>query len=313
MAYATGTITSATPAKDLMTALGTQLVAAGLTLVDTVNTFTTVYKSPAAGNQQNADWFLILKRNTDAALQVFYQVAEAYDPALHLASKYGGQGLSVMPVAGTGGVNPSAPAAPDTICAVNANLALTTTAFTYWVSVTANRLILGVKTSVEIGFYAGLYDDRLSVGTVTFPLVCAKLPINQLFTWAIASSSTNAAGGFTRDPLQSVLSTNSFEATVHNGFWTNPINAVVPGNFTPMATAAALYGNPGTLSRAMIGSGRTFGNSNPAGDALRGLLIGCWTSAISSAAGDTTTTGGKTYTRVQGPATTFGFFVDQAL
>jgi hypothetical protein len=313
MTYATASMTSATPAKDLMTAIGTTLTTAGFTFVESTGTApatASVYKSPAASNQFGQDWYLILKRTADAATALYYQVAEGYNALTHLASNYGGTGVSVIPVSSTG-ANPMIPAAPDTIQAVNALLTVQTTAFTYWVSATVNRLIVGVNAvGVERAFYAGLYDDLLPAGMVGFPLVCAKFPTTQLFGTAMGYPGANLWGGFTRDPGQALASASNFEASIHNGYWGAPISAALSGNLTPMTTTAALYGNSGSLSRAMIGAARL---NNATGDAIRGLLNGCWTSAVSSAAGDTTTVGGKTYTRFAGPATTFGFFVDQAL
>jgi hypothetical protein len=269
-----------------------------------------VYKSPAASNQFGQDWYLILRRNADTATQLYYQVCEAYNATTHRASNLGGLGVSTTPVPTTF-ANPTAASAPDAATGTSAGaagLVLTTTAFSYWVSTTGNRVVVGVKTSAESGFYAGLYDDLLSAGTTQFPLVCAKFPANQLVGGAIGAGTATQTGGFTREPGQTLASAANFEAVIHNGY---TINLGVPSvNFSPLPASTALYANAGAMSRCMIGSMRPV---NLTGDALRGLLNGVFCSGIASIAGDTITAGGKTYVRFGGPVATFGFFVDSSL
>jgi hypothetical protein len=271
-----------------------------------------VYKSPAASNQAGADWYLILRRSGDYSPALFYQVAEGYSTSTHKASVYGGTGVSVIPVPGTG-ANPLVAATPDTAVAPSASLTLTAaTPFSYWVSASANRVVVGAKTSVETGFYAGLYDDLLPAGVTGLPLVCAKIPASQVQVGSIGGGANPQTGGFTREPGQSLASTQNFEACIHNGWNIGGAGAVQSGNFTPSTTTSALYGNVCTASRVMLGSSRAPGSSY-LGDALRGLLIGCVSSSVLSVCGDTITTGGKTYVRIAGPTSSYGIFADTSL
>jgi hypothetical protein len=272
-----------------------------------------VYKSPAASNQFGQDWYLILRRASDLNTVLFFQVAETYSVATHKASNIGGTSQNVIPVA-TSYANPAAAIAPDSGSAFGAaaNQTLTTTAFTYWVSANANRVVVGIKTSNEIGFYAGLYDDLLPTGVTQFPLVCARMPTAQASAGAIGGNAPQASGGFTREPGQTATSGSNFEAAIHNGYaLVSASGTLLPVNFTPLPSTSSLYsGNAGALSRCMIGTTRPVSNFP---DAVRGLLIGVFCSGITSIAGDTITAGGKTYVRFTGPITTYGFFVDQAL
>lgn len=272
-----------------------------------------VYKSPAASNQFGQDWYLILRRVGDFGAALFYQVAEGYNSTTHRATNYGGTGAAVTPTATTY-VNPAAAAAPENICASAAQVSLAPTAvpFTYWVSATADRVVVGVKTSVETGFYAGLYDDLLPAGTTQFPLVCCLIfsgVTAQSAQYAIGYGSSNLWGGFTREPLQVASLGQNFEAVIHNGYM-RVISTLAVGGFTPNTSTTTLYGNTCSAARVMIGTGRTSLNL---GDGLRGLLIGCVCSQLNSVIGDTLTSGGKTYVRMAGPTTTFGIFADQGI
>lgn len=268
-----------------------------------------IYKGPAGSNQFGQDWFLVIRRSNDTATTLLYQVAETYNATTHRAGNLGGTAVAVIPTATTY-ANPAVAAAPDTMS--SPSIALTTTAFTYWVSATVNRVVLGVKTATEIGFYAGLYDDLLPSGVTQFPLVCARLPITQTVTApSVGGAQGSGTGGFTREPGQAASSFTNFEAAIHCGF--APIagaGTIMAANFSPLPLSTALYGNVGAMSRCIIGSQRSVTNY---GDAVRGLLNGVFCSGVSSIAGDTITTGGKTYVRVGGPVTTYGLFVDTAL
>jgi hypothetical protein len=272
-----------------------------------------VYMSPAASNVFGQDWFFILRRATDTATAVFYQVAEQYNATTHLVSSFAGRAATVTPTAVTF-ANPAAASAPDVAATfgTSSNLAVTAAQlFTWRVSATANRVILGLVTSVEIGFYAGLYEDLLPAGTTQFPLMSAALPsLSVSVTQSIGGGTAGwSLGGFTREPGSAVSSGLNFSAVIHNTYWAG-VGVSMPAGFTPTSTMNPLYGNQGVVSRAMVGSMRTVA-SLP--DALRGLLYGCVTSSYVSIAGDSLTVGGTTYVRVGGTSTTYGFFVDQGL
>jgi hypothetical protein len=271
-----------------------------------------VYKSPAASNTFGQDWYLILRRSVDGGTGLYYQVAEQYNTTTHQISNYGGKALSVVPTATTFAY-PGTAQAPDVAGAFgnNAFVPLVLQQQIPWrLSVTANRVVVAaVPSSVEVGFYAGLYEDLLPAGVTQFPLGVAPLPPSQVATSAIGGGNAGATGGFTREPGATVAATLNFEARIHNGYWVGA-GGVVAAGFTPMPTTGALYGNGGGVSRVMIGSARSV---SPLPEAVRGLLIGCVSSAYASVAGDTLTVDGKTYVRFAGPVPTYGIFVDQSL
>ena len=266
-----------------------------------------VWKSPAASNQFGQDWYLILSRIGDFGATLYYQVAEQYNAATHRATNYGGTAVSVAPVAATF-ANPAAAVAPELARPGSASLTLTAaTPFTYWASANGNRLVVGVKTNSEQGFYAGLFDDLLPAGVTQFPLVCAYIAVPQTSGYAIGGGTGFGMGGFSREPGQAAASTSNFEARVHNG-WQVGLAAVVPGGYTPNTSSTPGYGNPFSTSRVMIGTARA---TTALADGLRGLLIGCVTSSALTVIGDRITADGKTYVRIAGPASNYGIFADQ--
>lgn len=270
-----------------------------------------VYRIPASANSFGQAWHLILRRASDSASNVYYQVAEQYSS--RKASQYGGTGANVTP-ATTTFANPAAAANADTIYGTAAFISIAAAGLPtqWWVSATGNRAVVAVRTpSAEQGFYAGLYEDLLPSGTTQFPLVCAKLPTAQNATTAIGGGSAINAGGFTREPNQTASSTQNFDAAIHNGYVVGA-SASIPAGYTPLTTFSALYGNAGMPARVPVGSSRSVAAM---GDAVRGLLYDTVVCAMPAIIGDTISAGGKTWTRMCGPTATptFGYFIDATL
>jgi hypothetical protein len=265
-----------------------------------------VYKSPAASNQFGSDWYLLLRRAADTSAFVYFQVAETYNTSTHMVTNIGGTGGTVVPTTTTY-QNPFAGQVPDasTVYGTSAYLVVASLlAQPYWISATANRVIVGVRgATTEFGFYAGLYDDLLPTGVTQFPLGCAKLPVTA--SLALGNGTAANAGGFTREPLQTVGAVGNFEAAIHNGYSGFQANT----GFLPLTSSSPVYGNPGSVSRVPIGSLR----SATMADAMRGLLIGCVVSQATSISGDSITANNKTYVRFAGPNVNYGYFVDTAL
>lgn len=265
-----------------------------------------VYKSPAASNQFGSDWYLLLRRAADTSAFVYFQVAETYNTSTHMVTNIGGTGGTVVPTTTTY-QNPFAGQVPDasTVYGTSEYLVVASLlAQPYWISATANRVIVGVRgATTEFGFYAGLYDDLLPTGVTQFPLGCAKLPVTA--SLALGNGTAANAGGFTREPLQTVGAVGNFEAAIHNGYSGFQANT----GFLPLTSSSPVYGNPGSVSRVPIGSLR----SATMADAMRGLLIGCVVSQATSISGDSITANNKTYVRFGGPNVNYGYFVDTAL
>jgi len=185
--YITGTVTDANPGPALHAVMATTLTAAGYTLVDTVVIATRthkIWKSPAAGNTQNLDWYLDVAFTTAGAAVFGITPFESFDPAtdlgyrgVYLASqtttdaatgtRFGATGFALetnwFSVASTGGAS-SWPAALTA-----------STQFGYWCSINANRVILMVSGTPGYPQYAGFYEpDPLyaaKAGANIYPLV----------------------------------------------------------------------------------------------------------------------------------------------
>jgi hypothetical protein len=92
MPYTASTIgATATCSKALMDAIHPLTTAGGFTYVEewtSGSNVSRIYKSPAASNVQNADWYLIVCRISDSDPKVNFAVAEEYNVGSHLVTKY---------------------------------------------------------------------------------------------------------------------------------------------------------------------------------------------------------------------------------
>lgn len=305
MTYTAGTQgASATPALAFMNTLDPLLVAAGFTFVETVvpsGTVTArVYKSPAAGNGVG-DFYLVMRRTSDAATNVNFHIAEDWDTATKRLKKYipnQGNVPNVAPNAAAGyTVNDATGIVVD--AQLTSPVSLNTTGFSYWVSANAQRVIVATRVGTQdTAMYAGLFDETLP-GTVAgtgFPLICTIMGT----TTAGAQGSPNTAGGgFTREPAATTAVSANFGASVNAaGLW----------GFST-TNVDSLYTGLGYASRAAVLTQRVNGQNSPRGLLKDVLYYGAAPSAVN---GDTITTGGKTYTRM-GQGTGNGmWWTDQA-
>lgn len=266
-----------------------------------------VFRSPAASNVSGRDWYLILRRASDTATAIFYQVCESYDQAAHAAAGYGGIAQTVRP--GAGGINPGPPLAADKCFAANAQLPIASGS-AWYLSVTWDRVVMANNNAAR-GIYCGLYEDLLPSGSTVMPLVAAPMIFSNTSTYGIGSGSVVACGGFTREPGSALNSNLNFEAAIHNATMPGSSSAAIPYALTPVSTTASLYNNQGLMSRVPVGSLRA---GSAFGDSVRGLLYGVtqYNSTASQANQDTITVAGKTYIRLAGASVLCGLFVDQA-
>jgi hypothetical protein len=225
MTYITNTINSANPSADLYTALAAALTSAGYTLEDTVVISTRthkIWKSPAAGNAANKDWFVDIAYATSGAGHLYVIPMENYDAANDLAIRmvYGGAGdISIDPTTFSryGDAGYSLEHSNWRLSAAgSSNMRLNTaagTAFGYWISVTGTR-IAGITSVVPTDMlYAGLYElDPLHAtiaGADAFPLILAMLNANGIGSPASTVGSATAA--LTRIPKATdLVGNNSF-------------------------------------------------------------------------------------------------------
>jgi len=191
MTYISGTITNANPAATLYAAVDTALSSAGYTLVDTVAISTRthkVWKSPAASNAANLDWYLDVAYTTTGAGHIGFYPFEDYNATTHVAYRgmYGEQ-TSWTPDAtyysrfGSTGSALETNWLPNGSGGGNAQIQTTlpTTAFGYWISITTSRVIAMYSTVPTSVYYTGLYTpsslQTSNAAGSLFPLIGLRL------------------------------------------------------------------------------------------------------------------------------------------
>ena len=216
MTYATASINSATPATELMTAIEAALTTAGFTLEDTVvssGRTHRIWKSAAAGNSRNLDWFLHLSYLTVGTGTVQMAAFEYFDPATHLAYRgtfSGAQNESTLPettyysrFGDTGYAldNTNWNGHTFTPFAIATS---TSVAFTHWISITTDRVLVMTSAAATKVNWAGLYEvtadyEEFLDGTgLLFPLGAGHVN---------SAAFTTDMGGFTRWPKKTTTAT----------------------------------------------------------------------------------------------------------
>jgi len=230
MSYISGVISSSVnPAADLYAAIAPALTSAGYVLVDTVVISTRthrVWRSPAAGNAQNVDWYLDVAYTTAGTGSVWLSPFEDFNPTSDLGfrgpylmatstmettyySRYGATGHALE----TNWTTVST--ATNSLDASSANLS-------YWISVTANRVIgitsLNAQKIVYCGYFKPNAEHTAHAGAALFPLIVGNL----------LDSSAISAGN------SSVVATRVPRTTVIGGWiyatrlWSYGSNAAIP-------------------------------------------------------------------------------------
>src|SRR3954466_3352347 len=161
MAYNTGAITDPSPGATLHTALASLLTTAGYSLVDTVVISTRthkVWKSPAASNAANLDWYLDIAYTTTGNGNKWFLPFEGYDPSTDLGLRGIVSGTSITTIDATPGSRFGATASSlesgnwfGPVQGTSMALTMTTATFTYWASITADRVIVmhtNIATSI---------------------------------------------------------------------------------------------------------------------------------------------------------------------
>jgi hypothetical protein len=302
MTFITGTITNANPGPALYTVIETAALAIGWTLEDTVtigsNTHK-VLKSAAAGNSQSLDWYLDINYPTTGVTGgIRFAPFEGYTAASDVAlrgpvsanattidattySRYGAS-TSALETNWTNGV---------TYTSLSA--VMTTTIFTYWISITRNRIIVMLSSDSSGVYYTGFFNPTTAhateAGASLFPLVMSKAAI----ATPLASSSTSAAQAslvFTRLPKFTTLTGTGWGAS-----------AVLVGNFGAVEGVAGGAAAPSTarvtLTAPSVMMGAASFGIGQAGASKVGTLEDL---AIAAAAptvvrGDTLTVGSDTW------------------
>lgn len=288
MAYRTATITNASPALALC-----QEIEAGFAehanwdyVKDVViGTFTyRVWKNRGTGSGANSfaqDFFLAFRYQTAAGgLDLRVVAFEAFDATNNKAIRpCVGAASSLLPNANGSHGDEVAGFTLDSATLVYASLTLPTTAFTSYLSVSADRVCCGVNYSTtDHAFYAGLFEPLSA--TEPFPLMIAA-----------TSGQENALTvdcGVSRHPGRTVAATDNFKFQVDS--WTR---------ISGTTQTADLFHGGGLASRALLRSmnadAATYGSA-------RGLLhdaILLPDGGTATRNGDTLTIGADVYTKMR--------------
>ena len=252
MAYATGSLTDANSSQALYNVLAGLLTTANYTLVDTVVISTRthkVWKSAAANNSMNLDWYLDVAYTTTGVGPVHLTPFEYFDPATDLGyrgsystndptiettygSRYGGTGYALETnwFGAQSGVG----------------ILTSASAFGYWLSVTGDRVIALSSLAPTLLRYAGFYVPKNEYASLAggklFPLVKAE------FSTAIGAE-TQGVVGLTRTP----------PATSLPAGWSRIVNVRPEISYaelkavSPTIGQTNIVGDVSSASRLMIG------------------------------------------------------------
>lgn len=293
MVFTSGSITDAAPGPALHAAMSPALTTAGFTLVDTVVISTRthkVWKSPAASNAQNLDWYLDIGYTTTGAGTISIIAFEYFDPATDLG--YRGPvtsgGTTIDATTGTryGATGYALETNWFGAQTAGSQVTVTTTTFTYWISITIDRVILLCSSSPDIPMYAGfytadaLYADKAGAGL--FPLYSGRV------------RGTSYGGGTATAGIGRVYPWTTFSGG--NG-WTlaAETGGGIDFNAWPLLPAGSTQGYPFVAFRAVILGVWNTSPANPHG--RRGELRDVYLLPAASpvARGDTCTINSETY------------------
>jgi hypothetical protein len=222
MAFITGSMTNSDPGTALFNLIEAQALATGWTLHDTIdysNTRFKVFKSAAAGNTLNKDWYLIVRfpiTGTSGGFSI--TPSEGWDAPTHKVIR----GPLVMdylnnPIEQTYysyyGNTTRDPNTGDFLCAstfTSLRFGLITTSFGYYISITRDRIIMLLTSSPGALLYAGFFtptaDHAAHAGSALYPLVAAVL---QPDTEGYSGGNASATAGLTRIPKVAAFSGSS--------------------------------------------------------------------------------------------------------
>jgi hypothetical protein len=285
MSYTSGTVSGATPAVDLMTAMDTAILGVtGWSFIETTtsgNYTAKVYKSAAGNNSFGQDWYASVVRSADNGTYVFIRPSEGYDVGNHKMQKIVPSSGTKTP-ATTTYLNPDADVTPAGGCSSltgSAYVGLTVGgSASYYLSVTADRIVMGSRTVGDYGLYCGLFDTVLA--SDPFPLGAVALGTG-------SGSQSATYGAATREPGQAASNAYNFYLQLISSNADN-FSLNIGGS-----ASADVYAGSAYAGRVLLRSAR-----NPS-NAVRGLLKPdvIW-SPFAGVNGDTVTAGAVTYTRV---------------
>lgn len=211
MTFITGTVTNANPGPTLYALIETPALAAGWTLDDTVviggNTHK-VLKSAAAGNTYGLDWYLDINYPTTGITGgMRFTPFEGYTAASDVGLRGPYSAANAVLDATTYSRFGATTSALETNWANSASYTalsatLSTSTFTYWITITRDRIIVMTSLQATQVSYAGFFTPTSAhssnAGAALFPLVTATVTANSASTSSTTPSSVTMA--FTRTP-----------------------------------------------------------------------------------------------------------------
>lgn len=214
MAFITGSITNANPGPTLYALIETAALGIGWTLDDTVvigsNTHK-VLKSAAAGNTYGLDWYLDINYPTTGITGgMRFAPFEGYTAAsdVGLRGPYGHASNTTIDATTYSRYGASTSALETNwynTASSNVSMTLATTAFTYWVSITRNRIVVMTSLQTTSIFYTGFFTPTAlhsaHAGASMFPLVMCRPQVNN----NAASASSGSSLAFTRAPKAATI------------------------------------------------------------------------------------------------------------
>lgn len=299
MAYATGSITDANSSLALYTALASLLTTAGYTLVDTVVISTRthkVWKSAAANNSMNLDWYLDVAYTTTGVGPLHLTPFEYFDPATDLGYRgaYNGNDTTIE---GTyhSRYGATGYALESNWSGANSGAGVLTAAatFAFWFSVTGDRVIALSSLAPSFVRYAGFYDMHpnyaAAVGAKAFPLI--KLTFDNA---GYASQGASGCGVTRLPPVTNMTTVGSWYyqgAANPEVYLLISQSALVPNND---AAGVSPY-----ACRVRVGSATPSANKAPTYMGwLKDVLVVPLSGSV--VRGDTVTLSGDTYVCVTG-------------
>lgn len=288
MAYATGSLTDANSSLALYNVMAGLLTTAGYTLVDTVVISTRthkVWKSAAANNSMNLDWYLDVAYTTTGVGPMHLTPFEFFDPATDLGYRGAYAALDATIEATYGSRYGATGYALETNWFTVGTGIATSASFGYWLSVTGDRVIGLSSLAPTLIRYSGFYTPKPEYATLAgaklFPLVKVEYDYS-------AGTSGSGYVGLTR----------TAPATVLTQSWSRMVAAQPEISYSDLARLSPpvgsvnMVGDGATASRVRISSG-----TNYASNMLWGWLKDVFfvPLPVGAVRGDTVTIAGNTY------------------
>jgi hypothetical protein len=268
-----------------------------------------VWKSAAAQNG-GVDFYVVAYASAAGATSITFAICEAYDAANHKLQKYApssGSGITVSTADNT--VTDSAGVTPDSSTAYQSPITIDTGGFTYWVSVSAKRIVVATRVSTtDYGIFAGMCDNMLSTTDFPYSAVCLGVG-HPLGVSSLTNNTVATTTGFamTREPGAPSAATGNFAAvmlssTVSWALWPNLAGATSdwPYKTGPLGGRKPLYSSRNASNQYIP-------------RALLPVDIICVPRLTTAVNGDTISYGGKTYVRMCSGTTEGLLFVDNSV